>query len=226
LIALFALAGNVYELSGGENGLRLASEVARAELGALNLARSYVPRAFLIDPHYMPGITAGQLLSAFDDLRSDPGDAPASIPREGAVASAGADRVLIEAGDLIVSPPRARGGAGSVAGVAATGMAPHVVGSAGGAVSRDGRCVSFRSAGAGASLDLALPAIGLRLHAAAGPPVSVYARRFAPRFGIAPPLTALNGDGSVIVRPRADSISRPWFLRLSPDQSVLACANG
>ena len=102
---------------------------------------------------------------------------------------------------------------------------PIVVASAAGTAHVSGGCVRFDSAGAGAALDLRLPAGGLQLHALPGPPVEVRARRYASGFE-GNPVTTIAGGQSVLLRPAADGLRDPWYVRLSPNQAVTACAPG
>jgi hypothetical protein len=224
VLASFAVGGNLYDLTQGEDGLRVASQTARAELGALQIARRFVPPTLPIDPHYMPGLTAGEMLAAFDQLHSDPGDAPSAIPGEGGSAAAAADHLLVVGGALRLTASAAGALSGSAGGARSPGGAvPALEAATNGALTRHGPCIALRSRGSGASLDVRLPAAGLRLRAAPGPGVAVYARRFAGRFGVAPAIGSIAGGGTLIVTPRPDGVNRPWSLRLSPHQLVTAC---
>jgi hypothetical protein len=213
LLAAFSLAGNLGQLRAAERGLRAASQSARAELGALELTRPFVSRAFLIDPAAMPGMVALDYFAAVRALHSSPADAPAQIAREPEAAREAADALLLRAGELTVA-------AGAAANAA--GPPPGVATSVGGALRRAGPCVSFRPAGEGASLALALPATGLLLDGAAGPAAAVRASRFASLFG-PNQLTRLTGSQTLLVRARRDADPRPWRIELAPAQAVSAC---
>ena len=103
LAALFALAGNIHVLTNGETELRVGSQVVRAELGALELARPFASPALLIDPHYMPGMAAGPYFAAVSTLGSTAADDPQHILGEGNAGRVAADGLLLRAGALLVS---------------------------------------------------------------------------------------------------------------------------
>ncbi len=217
IAALFALAGNLHALTKGETGLRAGSQVVRAELGALELARPFAPPALLIDPRYMPGIAAGPYFAAISALGSSAADTPQHILGEGNRGRVGADGLLLRAGALAVD----RGTRASSARDALT--PPTVENSTVGSVSRRGSCVRMTRAGAGAALDVLLPAAGLKLSAGAGPAVPLRARRFGVGFQ-SPPFEALSSGATLVVSPRPDRAALPWHLRLSSHQAVSACA--
>jgi hypothetical protein len=223
LVALFAVAGNIRAMTGGEAELRLGSQAARAELAAITFARPVVSAALEVDSHYMPGITAGLYFAAADSLHSTAADSLAQLAQEPETARTAADGLLVRAGEVSgtvasARPPGLRAGALAAA-------PPTVAGDTGGSVRTAGRCVVFTPAGAGAAFDLLLPAGGVELRAAAGPSVAVRARRFADGFE-GNPVATINGGGAIVVRPVADRASNPWYLRLSPYQAVTACAPG
>jgi hypothetical protein len=93
------------------NDRRHASEVVRAEVGALERVRGSVPYDYRLDdePGRAPSIVAGPLLASIDRLGSSPGLGPAELASASAEARAEAERVLA-AGDVAGSDER--GGAG------------------------------------------------------------------------------------------------------------------
>ncbi len=215
VMAGIAVAGNHGALTQGENTLRAASQVDRAELGVVPLVGNVVPSSFLIDPHYMPGITALRFLAVTRRFGSSPGDEPAQIEREGERARVAADQVLVRAGELSMGRGvRSRGGTGPAV--------PRLDGFAAGAVRYRRGCLHFDSGGAGAALDVTVPTGGLMLGAAPGPPVALRARRFASAFE-GNPVSILGGGTTLSIRPLADASVQPWHLRLSPYQTVLVC---
>jgi hypothetical protein len=218
LVALFAVAGNVRAMTGGEGQLRYGSVITRAELTAMSGARARVPASLFIDQKYMPGITAGEYFAAADALGSTAAESLPALRHEPEVARTAADTLLLSAGELAVTP--------TVASVGPTGSSPPTAaGSANGTVHSEGGCLRFDSGGAGAALDLELAPGGVRLHAFPGPPVQIRGRRYASGFE-GDPITTLSGGQTVLVRPAADDLSDPWFLRLSPNQAVSACTPG
>lgn len=216
LVALFALAGNINVLRSGADFLRLASSQVASELGALQLARAIVPPDFAVDSHYAPVVFAGPYFAAIDAIGSSPGDSPQRLLRRPEEFRIAADAELARAGELVI---------GSVAASPLAGSAPTVERALGGSAFTSGPCVRFRSGGSGAALDLLLPPGGLEINAAVGPPVQIRARRFASDFE-GNPVATLSGGQTTVVRRRPDPSALAWHLRVSPFQSVRACALG
>ena len=217
IAALIALAGNIHMMTNGEAGLRLGSQVVRAELGALELARPFASPALLIDPHYMPGMAAGPYFAAVSTLGSSAADDPQRILGEGNAGRAAADELQLHAGTLLVNSGR-----GAPAGRAPV-RSPTVDSLTAGSLSRRGSCVRFAPKGAGAALDVLLPPAGIKLSAAPGPAVQLRARRFGKEFET-PPFESLSSRRTMVLRPRRDGATLPWHLRLSPYQAVSACS--
>ncbi|MDQ6605749.1 MAG: hypothetical protein M3Z06_04285 [Actinomycetota bacterium] len=218
IVALFALAGNLRAMTTGEHQIGLGSATVRAELTVMTQIRAAVPKALFIDQTWMPGITAGEYFAAVDSLGSTPAESVTALHRAPEVGLTAADELLVRAGELAATPLAAGARPARTA-------PPFLVTSAAGAAHVTGACVRFDSAGAGAALDLRLPASGLQLHALPGPPVSVRARRFAAGFE-GNPVTEIAGGQSVLLRPAVDSLPDPWYVRLSPNQAVTACLPG
>jgi hypothetical protein len=217
LVALIALAGNIRAMTNGEASLRAGSVTVRSELTTMSEIRSTVPGALFIDEKWMPGITAGEYFAAADDLGSTAAESVSALRREPETGRTAADGLLTRAGQIAVTAGPAH--------ATAAGAPPTVVAAAAGTVRPAGGCVRFDSAGAGAALDVRLPASGLVLQASAGPPVEVRARRFATGFE-GNPVTTLGAGQSALVRPAADRLADPWYLRLSPYQPVTVCTTG
>jgi hypothetical protein len=78
------------------NSRRHASEIVRAEVGALERARAGIPDDYRPDddPGRAPSIVAGPVLAAIDRLGSSPGFGPAELASASAEARSEADRVL------------------------------------------------------------------------------------------------------------------------------------
>ncbi len=218
IVLAISLAGNLRLLGLGEHALRDGSQVMRAELGALAVARPYVPAAFTIDAHYMPGVAAGPYFAAIDRLGSSAADSPAQITQEPQLARADADMTLIRAGALMLADPGKPPSVGAI-------RAPEVDGRARGIVRGRAGCVYFTPDPGGGWVDLRLPADGVRISATGADQAAVLARRFAQSFTL-PPVLTLSGSRTVVLRPHEDIDPRPWHLRLQASQPVGACAVG
>jgi hypothetical protein len=214
LVSVFALLGNLHGLKSGTYVLHSNSQVARADLGALDLARAFVPPTDVFNFPLMPGMTAGLYFTATHALSSTPADSPAQILNESEAARESADSVLVNAGELSVGP-----GPEAIVPAATT---PAVEAAIGGTLARHGACVTFTPAGTPNALRLTVSTAGLQLHAAPGAAVPIYAQRFAADFG-ATQLTTLAGGKSLVIHRRADGSARPWSLQLSPSQPVAVC---
>ena len=223
LLALFAVLGNIHTLKGGEGELRNGSQIARADLGALDLARRFASPALFIDSTYMPGMTAEMYFETVRALDSTPADSPAEILREPPAARTAADVLLEHAGELTVVPAPRSSSSAARAGGGGAAPAPAVQVALGGAVTHRGRCLTFKPKGTPDALALWLSNGGLVLHAAAGPDVEIFARRFAPAFGGAP-VAPLSGGQTVLIRSLADRSTIPWGIQVSPSQAVTVCA--
>jgi hypothetical protein len=223
LVVLFAVAGNVRQMTVGEDQIRVSSDTVRAELTALQFARPVVSPTLMIDPKWMPGTLAGRYFGAVDSLGSSPAESGSELARAPESARTAADGLLIRAGELRPVPLSGVGPGSAAPPVPAP--APAVAASAGGTVQTRGGCVGFRSAGPGASLDLPVPTAGLTLRASAGPAVAVYARRFASGFE-GTMVTGIPGGDTISIRPLPDRDAARWYVRLSPDQPVTVCAGG
>jgi hypothetical protein len=215
LVALFALAGNLHELSGGEGEFRAGSQTSRAELGALDLIRATVSPSILIDQHYMPAATVEQYFASIRAFGSTPADTPAQILREPEAAREAADGLLLRAGIIRISP---RASATPPNGV----RPPSVEARTAVTQASTGRCVRFTSSGAPSGLELRLGG-SVELINRSGSPVEMLGRRFGNRFG-ANRLPDLPGRRTVVVSARPDADPLPWVLGLVHLHEVIACA--
>lgn len=218
LVAVFALAGNLRAFDGGAGLLNVSSRQVGSELGALQLARATAPAALVVDPHYAPVLVAGQYFAAVKDLGSSAAYSIDQILGQPEYIRTAADDVLVGARSLQTTRVAGAGAArGSASG------APLIEAAIRGTAQPRGDCVVFASRGAGAALDLSLPRTGLEVLASAGPPVEVFARRFAAAFE-GPPVATVPGGGAVAIRRAPDRSQLPWHIRVSPRQTVRACA--
>jgi hypothetical protein len=215
---LFAVAANLGDLRDGARYLTAQAQSARADLGALEIARGSMPPGYIAGR--LPGyplvlVSADRYLAAADALGS-PAASPGELGSLLEEARAAADGELTQIHGVAFR-------AGAVQGA---GSAPTVDAVSGGTTSTSGACLSFRPAAARAGdappeLQLTLPAAGLGLTAAQGP-AAVSVRRFAATFPPTP-LAALEPGGSGILRIGADRAPQPWHVRIAPQGRVTAC---
>ena len=201
--AAAAIVSNVGALRDGERFLRSESELATAELAALEIARDHVDPAFTLDEDlagtpYLGAVSASAYLAAVEDWGSPVDrDELAESPE---AARLGADRVLAAARELELEPVSAGGAALTAAGGGATGGGPTGRGPA----------------------EVALPPGGAVL-APQGGPVTVRLRRYAEEDHPVE-LGAARGETELAI-PIDDS-SRPWLAELRGPGPTLVCARG
>ena len=216
--ALFAIVANLGDLRDGARYLTAQSEIARADLGALELAHDSIPPGYVATR--LPGyplvvLRADRLLAAADQLGS-PAAGAAEIETLTEEARAAAD------GELALIHRAALRTAGGPAG----SETPAVDAVSGGAATTAGHCVRFRADAARAGdaspeLQITLPSAGLRLSASDGP-ATVSLRRFAAAFPSTPLGTVAPG-ASAVLRIREDHAPVPWHVRIAPQGHVTAC---
>ena len=217
LVALFAVTANIKILTDGQAGLVLAARTVSAELAAVELSHGNLPPQLIVDTHYAPTLFVGKYLAATHALQSSPADSRNALLRQSEDARVAADTLLIRGGELSSQPATS---------LIPTGSTPPTVDlAASGTATTAGGCVTFRSAGSGAAFDLTLPASGLLVKAAPGPPVAIRAHRFASGYDGAPVAT-LPGAHALRIAASADRSPIPWHLRISPDQAIVACSAG
>jgi hypothetical protein len=199
--------------------LRGEAEIARANLGALELARDelgpdYVARWFPGYPFVQ--LRAGSYLEAAEQYGS-PADTPEEIAAAPEPARLAADTELVS-----IHSVRLRASAAPPE----LGAAPEVISSTGGELSERASCVRFRPDPAGSdetppALDVTVPAAGLLLRSERGG-ATVGVRRFAE--GFSRPLTnTLAPSASAALRIASDSDARPWRARVIPQERVRVC---
>jgi hypothetical protein len=214
-----AIVSNVGVLRAGARFLRAESPAAKADLGALELARAEVPRGHIAS--HFPGtpfvtVDAAEYFAGARDYGS-PAYTAAEIAAAPENARLAADGELVNIHRLAVRP-----------GAAATGgAAPRVDAVAEGTVNTRGGCVHFRPAearvaGTTTELQVTVPPGGLLL-TASGAPATVSVRRFAVTFPRAP-LARLAPEGSGTLRPGRDRATQPWHVRLISEAGVSACS--
>jgi hypothetical protein len=209
-IAAFAVASNMAQLIHGGEHLRAISTRIRAELAALQLARDRVDPQYRPDVVDAPQITAGPYLAAIVALGS-PADPVESLPNLSADTRASADRVLLEASHLTLSP---------MAGQLDT-VAPRVEAIAGGTRLGLGPCVVFRATRTHAFVALSVPPHGLRITADRGT-VVVRLRRFADAYS--PLVIGTVTSHRLSFEPPRDASPTPWHIRLGTSGGVTSCS--
>lgn len=214
-----AVLANLGDLRDGGRYLRAQAPSARADLGALELARP------LPDPGYVatrfPGhpfirVQAGPYFAAAEAYGS-PAASAAAIAAAPEYARQIADGELTLIHEVALAPSEAD---------PPLGAAPAVDTATGGGVTVRGRCVTFRPAGvraAGVASELAftLPSSGVLLTAGRAA-ATVAVRRFAQAFP-EPPLGTVTAGASAILRIGPDRADRPWHVRVASEQPVTAC---
>lgn len=215
LILVVGVAQNLNALSGGGRFLRATSDSVKAELAAMELQRERAPAGYAPDGRLMPQVSAGPYLKLIDDVGDSPAYTPAELARASEGARGAADRVLRELGAAPLAQERG-------ARPARRAPAPRVEASAGGRAAPRGPCVAFRPAGAGATLDLTVPASGLLIRAGREP-VAVSPRRFSGQFA-EQPAGAVPARATYVLRPAPDGAPAvPWHTRLSGAGPLRAC---
>ena len=213
-----AIVANLGHLRQGARFLRAQGLVARADLGALELARAEIPSGYAAAR--FPGIPfvvigAKEYFAAARDFGT-PAAGVAEIATTSEQARLAADAELATIYRLALRPGT----------VNADRVAPEVDVVTGGTTSIRGGCVRFRPAGAlpagtTAELQLTIPPGGLELTAGRGP-VTASVRRFARTFP-KDALGRLAPEGSAVLRPREDRAAQPWHVQLAPTADVSAC---
>jgi hypothetical protein len=213
------IVANLGDLRAGARFLRDQAQVARADLGALDLARASVPPGY--SATHFPGVPlvtmdAAQYFTAARDYGSPAFTAPeiAAAPED---ARQAADGELVAIHRIALRP-----------GAAKAGTAPPPVDAVtGGTVRAEGGCLRFRpdaarSAATAAELQVTVPAGGIELSAEGGP-ATVAMRRFSVTFPPGP-LAQLAAGGSGVLRPGADRAGQLWHVSLKPAGDAGACA--
>jgi hypothetical protein len=192
---------------------REASRLARAELGAVELARDGLPPDFALDQTRVPGGTVGLYLRARDAYGS-PADTEAQLAAGQADTRKAADFLLIKgAQPAIVQGRQAFPTAGS---------SPVQVGATGGAAQPEGACIRATPSAGAEVLQVTLPARGIVVRPSKGA-VQVGIRRFADDFSDA---GSIARPSSGLLRIRPDRARRPWTVQVSGAEPFRVCSAG
>jgi hypothetical protein len=210
VVVVAAAVGNYGKLQEGSRLLHETSGFVASELGALEVAGAPTDPAYRPDPVRAPPISAAPYFDAVEDLGS-PGDSPGEVLSRPEPMRQAADSVLIHALGVSAEP----------GGEAASGAAPPVEGTTGGAVRTSGACVRFAPAEPGAALDMEVPDDGLLIQSSGL--VELRLRSFATGFPEQP--LASFGPGKSSLRPPARDSVR-WHARLAAGQPLSVCSLG
>jgi hypothetical protein len=196
-----AVAVNLGVLADGRDALRIQSELTKADLAAIEIARRTVDSEFSLDPEAagtptLIDVQAAKYLPAVEEYGS-PAHSPAELARAPDYARRQADIVLSQALPLSTFT---RAGA----------YDPAAAGE---------NCVT-RLGGDSAELTLA-PGV-TRLEVAPGPSAEFSVRRFA--TGEYPVPAAGAGDSVTLLEVPRDRAPRyPWYLKVEASQAVRVC---
>jgi hypothetical protein len=209
VVAAAALA-NFGSLRDGSRYLQDWSRYLRAELGALELAGPATRSDFKPDPVRAPDITAGKYFAAIRDYGS-PASSASEIARAGEAERQAADSVLLQALGASAFP------GGSIA----PGAPPIVEAASNGQAAARRGCVRFVPSGAGAALDLNVPAGGLVVDSGGTAPTELRLRSFATAFPQQPFTSLPAGRHSLRLFARKGV---RWHARLTATQPLTACS--
>jgi hypothetical protein len=192
---------------------RHESTIARAELGALEIARDQVAPGFQPDANIrLLDVRAAPYFAATRKYRSSPADSPAQLAAAPEGARAAADDVLVRglrAGPVPASMPAG----GRV-------RAPELEAAAGADVLRSRSCLRFRPRGASlARAEVRLPAAGVIVTPAPGGGVQMFLRRFGPF----PPSPAGVSVAATFLRAPLGRAATPWHARLVFSGPLAVC---
>jgi hypothetical protein len=218
IVVATAVAGNVLYLDLAYKSYKRTSEIERADLAAVEIARDHILPGLVLtediaDTGYV-SVSAASYLSARDAYGS-PADSEAELTVAPPEARIPADKVLATALGIRL---------GTVAANPAIASSPLRLSSP--ANARPGSQRGCLTVGTGATdpAVLTLPPAGVVLRPRGGGEVDASLRRFADSFpvelGAVPP-----GTWSQIPIPR-DRSSRPWQLRLAGIGAVELCGRG
>jgi hypothetical protein len=213
-----AIVANLGDLRDAGRLLRDQANVARADLAAIELARSSLPPGYVaasFPNHPLLMIEAETYLEAARELGS-----PAASAEELAAGPESArlvtDAELTRLHDVGLEPGNAR----------VQGPTPVVDAMHAGSVSRNGPCITFRPEVAGPAvstpeLQLTLPPAGVRLTAGNGS-ADITVRRFATGFP-QESLSRLAASSTGTLRIARDRSDAPWHVRVASEAAVTAC---
>jgi hypothetical protein len=225
VLALFAagtaaiVASNLGFLVDSKRIGELESQLARANLGAIEIARDTVRPDFWLDPDIsgslnLIDVSAGPYLSAAD-AHGSAADTPTQIFGESELVRQRVDDVLAHALRVgLVQNSQAR----------PRGRAPSVLDANGLPVQQTGSCTTLPEGTKGGIATVRIAPPGSIIRLAAGEPAKLQIRRFA-RGAFPVTLADLRG-GTARLRIPMDRSRVPWQLGLHASQAVTLCGGG
>jgi hypothetical protein len=215
-VGVASVASNFSFLHASYLSYRSTSDLERADLGAVEIARDTVSPTFVLSSDIAGtayvNVDAGTFLSTADRYGS-PADSPAEIAAAPEPARVAAARVLAAAlgvgfRSVSAAPP-------------ASGAPPDLIGPRGARASRAGSCLIVNAAG-NPSPVLSVPAGGAIVHASRGSGARVSLRRFATESF---PLYAghLAPGAAGVLRIPADRAPQPWQIEVGSARPVRVC---
>lgn len=216
VVVLAAVVSNVGVFRTNAGYLRTQAQLAKSDLGALEIGRSLVGSRYIsvAFPGYpLVLLDAASYYSAARELGS-PSARPSQITALPPAARVTADSELIRIHDISLQPE---------ARPARTGSAPVAHTITGGKASRRGSCVGLQASGPReADLRLELPAAGVSVTAVGGAAM-VRIRRFADGFRL---VGAVPRAGSAALRVAPDRAQEPWHVSVTTGTSATVCGLG
>lgn len=219
VVAAAAIGSNVHYLDQAYRSYRHTSQLEKADLAAVEIARDTVEPDFVLsediaDTVYVH-VEAGPYLSASDDFGS-PAYSPAELSESPEPARFAADKVLFSALRIEFSPVPAK---------QVPGDRPVDAEARGHAAVPARACRSVAPDDSGRTL-LTLPRRGVLLRAIGGPIRNIRVRRFATdRFPIDFQRGLPSGGAAALPIP-PDRAAMPWKAELETAGRVLACGRG
>jgi hypothetical protein len=215
VVGALVAASNVYVLRDADIAYRNTSDLIRADLGAVEIARDQIATPFFLDQDIAGtpyvGVSTGGYLSAADAYGS-PADDPAQIAAEPEPARVAADRVLARALGVSFAPAKSP--------PPVSGPAPRVVGPPGAHASTAGGCVVVDPPGA----ILSLSPGGAIVRASRSSGVSLALRRFAAESFPLPTAPLERGQVGVVRIP-PDRAAEPWELAVRSRAPMTVCGS-
>jgi hypothetical protein len=217
VIVAASLLSNIATLTDARDYLRGQTDLAQADLGAIQIARRTVDPAFTLTPdvagtaNLIP-VDAGSYLSAVDAFGS-PADTPAEVASAPEADRAQADIVLVHGLPVTLNPD-----AGTVR---AAGPPPLLTDAAGLGASRKGACVALPAGAAAGGVGFTLSSGGAIVQPAAGGSATIRLRRYS--TSSFPLNAALAGGSTGLLTIPPDLSSRPWQLQVQSDAAVTVC---
>jgi hypothetical protein len=216
LVAAVAILSNVGALRNGAGYLRSQAQEVRADLGALDLSRSFATPTYIATE--LPGyplvpIRAVDYFAAERQLGS-PADTAAELAAAPEPARELADAEMAHIRRLSLVPSGA---------APATGPLPQVDLTSAATTTSVRSCISFAPTAAAVGqvnqTQLTLPRAGVRL-SASGAQAMIGVRRFADGFQ---PLGTIPAGASATLGVPQDNLGRPWHLRVVGTGAVRIC---